>query len=64
MRALPDRGVNVVKIYDQLPQRRAGVRDLAGDFRPFLDKPGESVRPLNRHAALLFQDGAGLVSSG
>jgi hypothetical protein len=41
--------------HNQLPQRGAGVCDLAGDLRPLLDKPGESVRPINRHAALLFQ---------
>jgi hypothetical protein len=45
----------VVKVNNQLPQRGAGVCDLAGDLRPLLDKPGESVRPINRHAALLFQ---------
>jgi hypothetical protein len=36
----PDRGVNVVKINDQLTEDRAGVRELAGDLRPLLDKTG------------------------
>jgi hypothetical protein len=51
----PDRGVDMIEIDDQLPQRSAGVRNLTGDFGTLLDQPKEGVRPLNGHAALLFQ---------
>jgi hypothetical protein len=32
-----------------------GVGNLAGDLGALLDQPGEGVRALDRHAALLFQ---------
>jgi hypothetical protein len=50
-----DRGVDVVQIDDELPQRGAGMGNLAGDLGALLGQPGEGVRPLYRHASFLLQ---------
>jgi hypothetical protein len=48
-----NRGIDMIQVDNQLPQRGAGVRNLAGVLGALLDKAGQGIRSLNGWSSAL-----------